>query len=62
MMKFPNGKHDDQIDVLGMIGRMLDTMIAGKEAPEKRSKDIKVTKPTMREIMKKMEAPKNDEW
>jgi predicted phage terminase large subunit-like protein len=30
MMTFPAGKHDDQIDALGLIGRMLDTMVGGR--------------------------------
>jgi predicted phage terminase large subunit-like protein len=30
MMTFPAGKHDDQIDCLGLIGRMLDTMTGGR--------------------------------
>lgn len=38
MMNFPAGKHDDQIDALGLIGRMLDTMVGGRapktEGPE----------------------------
>jgi len=31
MLTFPAGRNDDQIDALGMIGRMLDTMVGGKE-------------------------------
>lgn len=30
MMNFPVGKHDDQVDALGLVGRMLDTMSAGR--------------------------------
>lgn len=30
MMNFPVGKHDDQVDALGLIGRMLDTMTSGR--------------------------------
>ena len=30
LMNFPAGKHDDQVDMLGLVGRMLDTMTAGK--------------------------------
>jgi hypothetical protein len=35
-LTFPTGKHDDQVDALGMIGRMLDTMVGGRKdrAPE----------------------------
>jgi predicted phage terminase large subunit-like protein len=37
MLTFPAGKHDDQIDALGLIGRMLDTMVGGKRpfAPQR---------------------------
>lgn len=35
-LNFPAGKHDDQVDALGLIGRMMDQMIAGKgPRPEK---------------------------
>lgn len=30
LLNFPAGKHDDQVDALGLIGRMLDTMVGGR--------------------------------
>ena len=30
LLTFPAGKHDDQVDAAGMIGRMLDTMVSGR--------------------------------
>lgn len=33
VLSFPLGKHDDDMDVLGLVGRMLDTMIGGKAKP-----------------------------
>lgn len=30
MTNFPVGRHDDMVDALGLIGRMLDTMSSGK--------------------------------
>jgi hypothetical protein len=33
-LRFPAGKNDDQVDVLGLFGRMLDHMVKGQEAPE----------------------------
>lgn len=30
LLTFPAGKHDDQVDTLGLIGRMLDTMVGGR--------------------------------
>ena len=32
MLSFPAGKHDDQVDALGLVGQLLDKMIAG-DAP-----------------------------
>lgn len=31
MLRFPAGKNDDQVDVMGLFGRMLDDLIAGHE-------------------------------
>jgi predicted phage terminase large subunit-like protein len=40
LLAFPSGKHDDQVDALGLIGQLLDHMIAGqtpkKAEPDKR--------------------------
>jgi predicted phage terminase large subunit-like protein len=41
LLTFPAGKHDDQVDTLGLIGRMLDTMVGGRvprEAPKEKSR------------------------
>lgn len=41
LLNFPAGKHDDQVDALGLVGRMLDTMVGGrapKEEPKPQSK------------------------
>lgn len=35
LMKFPAGVNDDQHDMLGLIGQLLDRMLAGKAAPPK---------------------------
>jgi predicted phage terminase large subunit-like protein len=32
LLSFPAGKHDDQVDALGLIGQLLDKMISGKAA------------------------------
>lgn len=34
MMSFPVGVHDDQVDALGLVGQLLDRMIAGNPLPE----------------------------
>jgi predicted phage terminase large subunit-like protein len=32
LLSFPAGKHDDQVDALGLVGQLLDKMISGKAA------------------------------
>ena len=31
LLAFPQGKHDDQVDAIGLIGQLLDTVISGKK-------------------------------
>lgn len=33
LLSFPAGKHDDQVDALGLLGQLLDDMWAGNKAP-----------------------------
>ena len=33
LLSFPAGKHDDQVDALGLVGQLLDRMLAGKPVP-----------------------------
>lgn len=33
MMSFPVGVHDDQVDALGLVGQLIDRMLAGKPLP-----------------------------
>ncbi|PBB75199.1 hypothetical protein CK227_10430 [Mesorhizobium sp. WSM4308] len=37
LLSFPAGKHDDQVDALGLVGQLLDQMVVGQkpETPEK---------------------------
>ena len=35
LLSFPAGKHDDQIDTLGLIGQMLDHIVPGEAPPAK---------------------------
>ena len=41
LLRFPAGVHDDQVDALGLIGQLLDIMIAGQKPkpPEKSTSD-----------------------
>lgn len=34
LLHFPAGKHDDQVDMLGLIGQLLDVMVAGSKPKE----------------------------
>ena len=34
LLSFPAGKHDDQVDALGLVGQLLDQMVSG-QAPSK---------------------------
>lgn len=37
LLSFPAGKHDDQVDMLGLIGQLLDKMTAGRPAKKDRT-------------------------
>jgi hypothetical protein len=34
LLSFPAGKHDDQVDALGLVGQLLDRMLVGMKAKE----------------------------
>ena len=34
LLSFPAGKHDDQVDALGLIGQLLDKMVPGVKPKE----------------------------
>ena len=34
LLSFPAGKHDDQVDALGLVGQLLDKMTSGKHPPK----------------------------
>jgi hypothetical protein len=42
LLSFPAGKHDDQVDALGLVGQLLDQMVPGVKPrePEKPKVDI----------------------
>jgi hypothetical protein len=41
LLSFPAGKHDDQVDALGLVGQLLDQMVPGQKpkVPEKPKQD-----------------------
>ena len=40
LLAFPAGKHDDQVDVMSLFGRMLDQMFPPEEKPTKKTDDL----------------------
>jgi predicted phage terminase large subunit-like protein len=38
LLSFPAGKHDDQVDALGLVGQLLDKMMAGRKPVELKPK------------------------
>ena len=34
ILSFPAGKHDDQVDALGLVGQLLDQMVPGRKPKE----------------------------
>ena len=41
LMSFPAGKHDDQVDMLGLIGQLIDRITAGKAPEDKTPKPLR---------------------
>ena len=35
LLSFPAGKHDDQVDALGLVGQLLDKMLTGENPKAK---------------------------
>jgi hypothetical protein len=52
LLSFPAGKHDDQVDALGLVGQLLDRMIKGTR-PEEKEKPISLRQPTFMEAFKR---------
>lgn len=55
LLSFPAGKHDDQVDALGLVGQLLDKMIKGKSAPVQAKKVQTGYRPATT-------APQTDDW
>src|SRR5207344_1863306 len=46
LLSFPAGKHDDQVDALGLVGQLLDHMLAGQKLkPPDKPKDASGYRP-----------------
>lgn len=52
LLAFPAGKHDDQVDALGLLGQLLDTMeAADRQKPAKDREPRDVRSATLRELV-----------
>jgi predicted phage terminase large subunit-like protein len=40
LLSFPAGKHDDQVDALGLVGQLFDTILPGQHPPKAEPKKI----------------------
>ena len=45
MLSFPAGKHDDQVDAMGLIGQVLDRMVPGRPLPSETADKVISTDP-----------------
>jgi hypothetical protein len=54
-LSFPAGKHDDQVDALGLVGQLLDRMLLGVHPK-------RTIKKPVRDYVSKASAPKLDGW
>lgn len=55
LMVFPAGKHDDQVDALGLIGQLLDTIMVGQKAKAEK-------KPFSTGYGPRNQTPRLDDW
>jgi len=53
LLSFPAGKHDDQVDALGLIGQLLDQMVKGSKPTPQDSRIINTQQPTWNEMFKR---------
>jgi hypothetical protein len=53
LLTFPAGKHDDQVDALGLVGQLLDQMVKGRKPDPKDDRTIKLTPLTFYEAFKR---------
>lgn len=55
LLSFPAGRHDDQVDVCSLIGRMLDRLLNAEKTVKKDKRPI-TAMPTLKEITDEMDA------
>jgi len=52
-LSFDAGKHDDQVDALGLVGQLLDVMVKGRKPEELKPLRIDTRPPTWDEAFKR---------
>jgi hypothetical protein len=52
LLHFPAGKHDDQVDALGLVGQLLDKMVKGSRPSPNKDRPI-TARPTWDELFKR---------
>ncbi len=62
MLTFPAGTNDDQVDVLGLVGRMLHRMSNGKEPEPVKRDPLKPGPPTWDELVEAEDRRQGAEW
>jgi len=53
LLSFPAGKHDDQVDALGLVGQLLDQMVKGSKPKPADSRIMNTQQPTWNELFKR---------
>ncbi len=53
LLTFPAGRHDDQVDALGLIGQLLDHIVYGQRPAEKKPEAINTRMPTLHELVQR---------
>ena len=61
LLNFSAGKHDDQVDALGLIGQLLDRMSKGAALPSSDQKIRFMNEMTMDEVWA-LAKPKRPDW
>ncbi len=63
LLTFPAGKHDDQVDALGLVGQLLDRMSSGKALPDTKPKPLKgIEALTLDKLFEDHEKERRQQW
>jgi predicted phage terminase large subunit-like protein len=63
LLTFPAGKHDDQVDALGLVGQLLDRMSSGKALPDTTPKPLAgIEALTLDKLWEDQEKEQRQQW